>query len=570
MTKIKVMSEHLANKIAAGEVIERTTSVIKELIENSVDAGSTDIKVSLESSGKTKIEIIDNGAGMDNEDAHLCFFSHATSKIKKDDDLFFINTLGFRGEALASIASVSKITLKTCNGKESTFIKLSAGKIIEEGSSDGRIGTSITVTDLFFNTPARLKFLKTESSELSATVNLIEKIALSNPSISFTLVNNEKTILRTSGSGNLHKTIHEIFGMSISNAMLKIEASNDDFYVDGYVSKPEVMKNNRNNFITFVNGRLVRSFEVNKAINDAYHTYKPVDKFPVIVLNIDIDPTMIDVNIHPTKQEIKISKCDELCSLIYKAVKKELAKTLLIPELKEDIQEVKQLIPEENIIKEETIVQQSLNFGEVTIVEEKEEKIVSISSFKMYPVGLVHGTYIIAQNEEGMFLIDQHAAAERINYEKYLNNLRKKEVCKNSLLIPINIEYSKSEFIKIMSKEEEIKNIGIDFSVFGESSIIINSHPDYLKLGYEEESIRKIIDITINSNYDRVKFEEHIAITLACKMSLKGNTSITETEMEYFLNEVVKCENPYTCPHGRPTIIKYSKYELEKLFLRSI
>ena len=300
MSKIHVMSEALANKISAGEVVERCSSIVKELVENSIDAQASDIKVELMKGGLESIKVTDNGSGMDCDDAHLAFGRHATSKILRDDDLFFINTMGFRGEALPSIASVSEVELKTSDGTDSTYIHIKGGEILEETSGDLRVGTSITVTNLFYNTPARLKYLKSENTETYNTVNLIEKLSFAHPEIKFTLTNNNKIIVRASGCNNLLKTIHEIYGLNVSNKMLEFKNSNNDFDIYGYICKPEILRSNRNDLNTFVNDRVIRNSEINKAINDAYHTYKPDGKYPVVVLKINTDPTLVDVNIHPT------------------------------------------------------------------------------------------------------------------------------------------------------------------------------------------------------------------------------------------------------------------------------
>ena len=321
MSKIHVMSENLANKIAAGEVVERCSSIVKELVENSIDAHADNITINLIKGGLEKVQVIDNGEGMDSNDAKLAFGRHATSKLIRDDDLFFINTMGFRGEALPSIASVSEVELITSNGDTSSYIHIKGGEVLEENAGDLRIGTSISVQNLFYNTPARLKYLKAENTELYNSVNLIEKLALAHPKIKFTLTNNEKVILKTSGSDNLLKTIHEIYGLNVSNKMLEFKASNNDFDIYGYICKPEILKSNRNDMNTFVNDRVVRNLEINRAINDAYYTYKPEGKYPVVVLKINTDPTLVDVNIHPTKQDIKLSKMNDLYDLIYNTLK---------------------------------------------------------------------------------------------------------------------------------------------------------------------------------------------------------------------------------------------------------
>ena len=308
--KIRVMSENLANKIAAGEVVEKCASVVKELVENAIDAGSTHIKVNLEDGGIKKIEVIDDGSGMDRDDARLAFARHATSKIYKDDDLYFIETLGFRGEALASIASVSEVNMLTCSGEVGTHVHIKGGLMDLVEDAQARIGTTITITNLFYNTPARLKYLKSEVTEANNCIRYIEKLALSKPDIAFTLTNNDRVVVKSSGSGNLLKCIHEIYGLNTSSNMLEIASSSDDFEISGFVSKPSVLKKNRNHLNTIVNGRVVRNNEINRAINDAYNTYKHEGFYPVVVINIETDPTLVDVNIHPTKQDIKISKLE--------------------------------------------------------------------------------------------------------------------------------------------------------------------------------------------------------------------------------------------------------------------
>ena len=586
MSKIHVMSEALANKISAGEVVERCSSIVKELVENSIDAKSKEIKVELIKGGLESIKVTDNGMGMDRDDALLAFSRHATSKIMRDDDLFFISTMGFRGEALPSIASVSEVTLKTSDGIDSTYIHIKGGEILENTSGDLRRGTSITVTNLFYNTPARLKYLKSENTETYNSVSLIEKLALAHPDIKFTLLNNDKVIVSTSGSNNLLKTIHEIYGLNVSNKMLEFKGSNNDFDVYGYICKPEVLRSNRNDFNTFVNDRVIRNSEINKAINDAYFTYKPDSKYPVVVLKINTDPTLVDVNIHPTKQDVKISKMNELYDLIYTAIKDTLYHNLLIPSaLKEEsVNIIKDSVIADivsSMAKKETEpIQTELNFK----IEEKKEENTNLElkasdelvvnkemkELVLYPVGLALGTYIIAQNEEGIYLIDQHAAAERVNYERYLNGLRKKEVTTTYLLIPITIELSASDFLALKENLEILTNMGFILEEFGVNTYLVKAHPTWILQDYEEESIRKIIDlvISIKDKFDPIKFNDHLAATLACKMSIKANMRISHEAQEELLNELVRCDNPYNCPHGRPTIIKFSIYDLERMFKR--
>ena len=587
MAKIKVMSENLANKIAAGEVVEKCASVVKELVENSIDAHADSIKIDLEQGGLKSIKITDNGSGMEHDDAVLSFQRHATSKLTREDDLFFINTLGFRGEALPSIASVSEVDLITCATEVGTHIHIKGGKLITDEPSDARKGTSITISNLFYNTPARLKYLKSEQYELSNTISFIEKLAFSYPNIKFELTNNGKTLVKTSGSNNLHKVIHEIYGLNVSSNMIYVKGSTDDYEMEGYICKPEILKSNRNHMITIVNGRIVKNFDLNRAINDAYYTYKPDIKFPIVILKFETDPTLIDVNIHPTKQDIKLSKVDELYNMIVDTIKNKLYQELLIPkaikeENKEDISLPTTMIKNEiveskiEIEKPKELFQTELDLSIEEPKEEYQEKELIINEelkkLILYPVGLALGTYIIAQNEEGIFMIDQHAAQERINYEKYLKALKEEKTTTVAPLFPINIELNSSDFITIKENQNILEEMGFVVEEFGFNTIAIKEHPTWLKEGYEEESIHKIIDsiISIGSRFDRVKFNEHIAITLACKMSIKANTRISEEAMEEILNELVQTDNPYNCPHGRPTIIKFTTYDIEKMFKRAM
>lgn len=585
MSKIQVMSENLANKIAAGEVVEKCSSIVKELVENSIDAEATNIIVHLLKGGLEKIEVIDDGLGMDSIDAKSAFLRHATSKLIRDDDLFFINTMGFRGEALPSIASVSEVILKTSDGTSSSFIHIKGGTIIENTAGDLRKGTDITVTNLFYNTPARLKYLKAENTELYNALNLMEKLALAHPHIKFTVSNNGKILLKTSGSNNLLKTIHEIYGLSVSSKMLEFRASNDDFDIYGYICKPEILKSNRNSFNTFVNDRVIRNMDINKAINDAYYTYKPEGKYPIVIIKINTDPTLVDVNIHPTKQDIKLSKISDLYDLIFNTLKDTLYNNLLIPNALKD--------ESVNIIKNEVIadivskmakkedaenVQTQLDFkidttpnNEYELVAKEELTInKEIKSLTLYPVGLALGTYIIAENDEGIYLIDQHAAQERINYEKYMTSLRNREIRTSNLLIPINIELPASDYLILKDNLAILTNMGFVIEEFGVNTFKVMGHPTWILEGHEEESVRKIIDLVIlnKDKFDPIKFNENIAITLACKMSIKANMHISKEAIEELLKELVTCDNPYNCPHGRPTIIKFSIYDLEKMFKR--
>lgn len=580
MAIIKIMDEILANKIAAGEVVERCSSVVKELVENSIDASSTEIKVELLDSGVKEIKVTDNGKGMDREDAILSFSRHATSKIVDEDDLYHIHTLGFRGEALASIASVSDITLTTSTGAIGTIVNIKGGKVLSVENGDARKGTIMCVRDLFYNTPARLKHLKSLYAELASITDYMNKLSLSHPDIRFTLINNDKLLLKTDGSNNILKTISNIYGVSTARKMLEIKNSNDDYEISGFISLPEIHRSNRNSMITIVNGRVVKNNELNRAINDAYHSYKPDNYYPIVVLNIEVDTILVDVNIHPTKMDIKFGKIEELINLVYNTIREAIKVKTLIPH----IENKPSFIPktEEKVeINKNNYEELKLNFD--TAEEDEEKYIVNEDLTEevhedvkeklplIYPIGLVHGTYIIAQNDNGMYIIDQHAAKERINYEICLNKLSNPIKEKIDMIIPLTLEFSNNEFIILKENFEFIKSLGFNIEEFGVNSIIIKSHPTWIPKDNENEAIKKILEIIINKekNFSIEKFNDHVSATMACKMSIKANTNITIDEMQNLIDDLRKCDNPFNCPHGRPTTIYYSKYDLEKLFKRS-
>ena len=573
MPIIKVMSEILANKIAAGEVVERCSSVVKELVENSIDAGSTEIKVDLLDSGITEIKVTDNGVGMDEEDAKTAFQRHATSKLLDENDLYRINTLGFRGEALPSIASVSKVELVTSKGLLGTRVKINGGNFESIERAEARRGTSIAVRNLFYNTPARLKHLSSMQAELMTVADYVDKIALSHPNIRFVLTNNGSTMLNTDGKGDLLKTINSVFGINVARNMIKIETEDRDYKVMGYISKPEINRTTKNHMITLVNGRVVRNSSINRAINDSYHTYKPDNRYPIVVINIEVDPSQIDVNNHPTKMDIKFSKLEELQNLLMKEIKKNLDVRTLIPKVEEaivvnnftDYEEEKPIKQEEKPI----FVKQELE------IHENEVKYETKREENRYPdmtfVGIAHGTYIIMQNDTGMYIIDQHAAKERINYEKFKEELGHPSQNKIPLLFPITLEYTTSEFMKLREKMDVLNNIGLLIEEFGINSIIVKAHPVWFPKGFENQYINKVIETVLNYNepFDLVKFNEKVAINLSCKMAIKANEYISPEEAIALIKNLQKCEQPFNCPHGRPTTLIYTVSELEHLFKRS-
>lgn len=590
MNKIRVMDENLANKIAAGEVVERCVSIVKELVENSIDAGATEVKVLLKEAGIREIRVIDDGMGMEHDDALLAFQRHATSKLYNIDDLFNISSLGFRGEALPSIASVSEVILRTCSFDVGTLIHIKGGKVIADTKCEGRRGTDITVSNLFYNTPARLKHLASIYAELASISDYVNKMALSYPKVKFRLVNDEKELLNTDGSGNLLKVIKAIYGLDIVKKMIPVSGENDDYSIDGYISMPELSRASRNYMTTLVNGRVIKNGILNKTINEAYSNYKEDTRYPIVVFNITTDPNLIDVNIHPNKLDIKFSNLDDLKELISNVIVDAIKTKLLIPKI-EIAKEKEVPVSYENLnlnlerdfVKEDDVLYKnnlsnliSFNDEKVESHEEDNEIEEIESNFnklpELYPVGLALGTYIVCENEQGVYLIDQHAAQERINYEKYSYMLAHPNNNVMMPLIPIIIELPVDEFLIIKNNIGILDSLNIKIEEFGTSSYRVISHPTWLPQDNIDKTIRNIIDTVIREekNFNLAKFNDHLAATMACKASVKGNTRITLEDMESLISQLRLCENPFNCPHGRPTIIEFTKYELEKMFKRSI
>lgn len=581
MNIIKVMSDDLSNKIAAGEVVESLMNIVKELVENSIDAGASVIKIYLMESGIKSIKVVDDGKGMSREDCKNSILRHATSKLYSKDDLFNINTLGFRGEALPSIGSVSKMTIATSDEESSTLLEVTGGVITNCSSTDLRRGTSISVCDIFYNTPARFKYLKSLHTELANILNYVNKMALANPSISFYLENDSKVLLNTDGSGNLLKVINSIYGLDVTKKMLKVECSNSDYVVSGYISYPEINRSSRNNITLLVNGRYVRNNDIIRSILDGYHTYLPINRYPIIVLNIKTDPYIIDVNIHPTKMDIKFSKIEELKDMIYNMISSSLNKLTLIPEAKYEqrpisnigsVNTVNDKVDFKNKDLKEEVKFEEINFdfnNDYVVSDNEEEYVEKEKMKKITPLALAHGTYIIGENEDGIFLIDQHAANERINYEYYLKELGKDTNTSVDLLVPIKIELSNNEYLSLKESINVLDEMRFTYDDFGFNTLIIRSHPSWIKKEYTNETIRKIIEVIIeHKDFNKEKFNERIAITLACKMSIKANEHISHEEMVVLLDRLRNTNNPFTCPHGRPTVITYTIYELEKMFKR--
>ncbi|MBW8348961.1 DNA mismatch repair endonuclease MutL [Bacillus sp. IITD106] len=619
MHEIIELNDSLSNKIAAGEVVERPASVVKELLENSIDAKSTVIEIDIEEAGLSKIRVIDNGNGISEEDALLAFKRHATSKIKDENDLFRIRTLGFRGEALPSIASVSNLQLVSAKaGQDGTKVILEGGKLILHEKAASRKGTDIAVTNLFFNTPARLKYLKTIHTEIGHISDIVNRIALAHPEVSIRLRHNERLLLHTHGNGDVRQVLAAIYGVSIAKKMIPIQAESLDFNVSGFISLPEVTRASRNYLSTMINGRFIKNYSLIKAVLEGYHTLLPINRFPIVLLSIEMDPILVDVNVHPAKMEVRLSKETELNELITATIKAAFKKRELIPS--SNLQSIKRTVPiseqttleldhsqiaEKNTFKtpiqtrgqqynKETLLpteemkklyepaEKKISPGfianEANIEEsiEVEEPIIEDPPQKdnnrippLYPIGQMHGTYIFAQNDQGFYMIDQHAAQERIKYEYYREKVGEVDKEVQEMLVPLHLEFSRDEFIKIEEYKQELEQVGIFLEDFGMNSYMIRSHPSWFPKGQEAEIMEEIIEQLLTmKKIDIKKIMEEAAIMMSCKAAIKANRYLRNDEIQALLNELRRTEDPFTCPHGRPIIIHFSTYEIEKMFKR--
>ena len=589
MGKIIQLDESLSNLIAAGEVVENMASVVKELVENSIDANGTIIKIDLLESGLNEIKVTDDGDGMSKEDMKMSVKRHATSKIKTSHDLFHISSLGFRGEAIPSIASVSHLEIISSEGDSGYRIFLLKGEIKESEEYAPRKGTSISVRYLFYNTPARLKHLKATNTELSYIVDYINKIALSHPQIAFSLTNDNKTIFKSTGSGNLLKVLSNIYSIEIIKNMIPFEGKNQYFQLSGYLTKPVFNRSNRNHITVIANNRMIKNNKIVYAINEAYKTYLPVGKYPILFIKIDLDPLLTDVNVHPQKLEVKFTEERMLLSLIKNTINEKLKSLQLIPEMKEKrVDNVKyetlNLKSSENekpsLVKEDFVnyisnlvdkkKEKESNHKEeplrkVEIIEEKE----SAKLPRLEYIGQYLGTYLIAQNEDGLFIIDQHAAAERVRYENYYNRMANVKIETYELIIPITLDLSNKEVIELKGLLDKFIPLGINLEINQMQTIDITKVPTWFVEGYEriytEEIVKFILD---GKNTGIMDVKDSLAKSLSCKHSIKANKFINKNEVDKLFHDLENCENPYTCPHGRPTIIKFTKDEIEKLFLR--
>ncbi|MFX0559474.1 DNA mismatch repair endonuclease MutL [Tepidibacillus infernus] len=601
--KIIVLDDHIANQIAAGEVVERPASIVKELIENSIDARSTKIEIEIEEGGLSLIRIKDNGEGMDEDDVDKAFFRHATSKIKTGKDLFKIRTLGFRGEALPSIAAVSRLILKTSSNEfgKGVEIQLEGGKITQKKEISYTRGTEIIVRDVFYNTPARLKYMKSLQTELAHITDYVNRLSLAYPYISFTLIHNERLLLRTSGDDKLLHVVASIYGTNLAKNMVEIVGEDLDFKVTGYVAKPEITRANKNHISIFINGRYIKNYLLSQSIIKGFNTLLMVNRFPIAIVYIEMDSSLVDVNVHPAKLEVRFSKEQELMKLIEDTVYKALNQQAFIREplksssgtFQKPVQEMFDLTlnyekgNSENKISstqrlDDRIDQTSLQDNQVVFTKEEnltygrtiEQQQIEKTITKLPlldPIAQFQGTYIIAQSEKGLYLIDQHAAHERIYFEKNLALMNEEIGSSQELLVPITMDFPKSEMIQIMMKLDLFKKYGLQVEAFGMQTLMFRSIPQWIPKGEEHLMIEKMIQMVLHKNEINLEeLRQEMIATTSCKTAIKANHYLTKQEMEQLLEQLRQTNNPFSCPHGRPVIIHFSTYEIEKMFKRVI
>jgi len=568
MGKIKQLDTLTANMIAAGEVVERPMGVVKELVENAIDAGSTRIEVNITEGGIQRLSVIDNGCGMDAQDAQLCFGRHATSKIQSQNDLWSIHTLGFRGEALPSIASVSRMVLSTSDGKDATRVVVAYGNTESVTPYPCNQGTEISVEGLFYQTPARLKHMRSAAYEASLIQDVVSKFALSHPEIAFILRSDDRESFRTSGQGNLLEVVYQVFGRMAAENAIPVDFSDFDYSVKGYLIKPNITRASRTGMNLFLNGRMVRTYKLYKAVQDGYEDFIVKGRYPICVLDIAMDPHLLDVNVHPSKWEVRLSKEIQLETLIKNNVANMLRGTVLAPaaEVRQEVKVEKQEITLEEEIKEtEAELKRVSTQFEQEYPEYKPQKQVFPP---MEVIGQLHEKFILCATEKGLVIIDQHAAQERVHYEEYKAKLNQDPVMMDCL-VPITIHAGNDLVRRVEEINAAVEDIHVVFEPFGKDTLVVHSVPVWMQDIDETQFLNDVIDLFKNDrDIKYARMEKKKIATMACHHSIRFNRSLTMDEMKEVVRQLSLCENPYHCPHGRPTFITLDEKTLVKEFLR--
>lgn len=592
MAKIQVLSEHLTNMIAAGEVVERPAGIVKECVENSIDAGARVIDIEAFQGGIERLIITDDGSGMDPQDASMAFMRHATSKLSTEEGLFNIQTMGFRGEALPSIASVAHVRLETNDGRQGTMIEYDYGQLVREESGHFPKGTSITIGGLFLKTPARFKHLKSVSYEFSIIADLINKMALSHPEIRFTLSHEGRVVFQTAGNGSLQEILYQMYGREVAKEAIPFQGQNEDFKITGYAVQPKINRATKYFMFITMNSRLIRSIPIQKAILDAYGSYLPSQRFPIVVLDIQTDAQLVDVNVHPNKWEIRLSKQNELLELIKTTLVSALSQSLrtvkiqpkATPQFKQETFDFPIPVVQEPVRSKPSAIEQTIEQGfaqyekpepvvkeESVLYEAEPEETTQGKEFfsHLRLIGQLKESYILCENEEGLVLIDQHAAQERYHYEQLVKQIYQKEPSVQPLMVPIQIPVSQSVIAQMETINEKTRPFGIVFELFGVDRLLVRQVPLWFQDVDEEAFFHDLLDFFIqNHEVDMEALRKHVIATMACHSSIRFHRTLSEAEMRQVILDLQKCDQPYHCPHGRPTVITLSEKDLRKEFER--
>ena len=573
MSKIHTLDEHLTNMIAAGEVVERPSGVVKELVENSIDALADRITVRVFNGGCDSIEVIDNGVGMDKQDAVYAFNRHATSKISVTEDLWDIQTMGFRGEALPSIASVAKVSLLTSDGVDSTEVIIEYGKLIKAAPAASAQGTTIKVEGLFYKTPARLKHLKSGFTELNSVLDIMQKFALAHPEISFELYADDKLKMSTPGNGSLEETAMHIYGLEIARNSIPVEFSDYDFNVKGILVLPSITRSTRSYINLFINGRMIRNYLLQKAVTEAYREFMMPDRYPVCVLNIQADYKLVDVNVHPSKWEIRLSKDRQLYNLLKDNINRILREQFRPAEIKVNRNPVK---VEETSLFAETYTEpfrKEVYREDVKVEYEAEKEVnqvpepVVIDHFQY--LAQLHGNYIIACDEDNLYIVDQHAAMERCMYEEIQRQIDKQDAMMQTLLVPLVVELTPVQFEQLDKLNEVFNSIGITLEPFSKTTCVIRDVPVWFEDINEQDFINDLVDeILSEKKMSAHQIRKDKIATLACHSSIRFNRKLDVLESRQLLSRLSRCAQPFNCPHGRPTMMAISEAQLQKEFKR--
>ena len=561
MALIKKMDARLANMIAAGEVVDRPSSIVKELVENAIDAKATSITIEIENVGMNKITVTDNGSGMDFSDAHLAFERHATSKIKNEYDLSHIYTLGFRGEALAAIQAVSKVSLKTkMEGHEGIEVIYHGGHFVEDKKATLNPGTVITVSDLFYNTPARFKYIKSEQAEKYAIIDIFDRLALANPDVRFKLIMDDKLIKETYGNHDFHQLIDQIYGSKMTKDMIIFEKIFQNIEITGYLISPKITRSRKKDISIFVNQRYIKNYKLIQSVIDGYHGFLMTQKYPIALIHLHMDPQLLDVNVHPQKYEVKFVNELLLAYQIEQFIKDALEqKTHQIPER---YQEIKKPVQEAYEVQQLDFEIHEENHQD----EIQTDEIVKPKIPEFDYIGIFSGTYLLFQNQDGLFLVDQHAAQERIRYEHYFEKLGNPSKSQRQLLIPYDLDLTHQDLDIINQYQSLFKTYQFEFK-----NHQLVGLPTWLREKEIDLAIEEMISqLEEHGTIDLKLLRDHLAKDISCKGSIKANQHISKQEVERLMTDLRMCKNPYTCPHGRPTVIKLSHYDVERMFKRVV